>query len=993
MDNRKNLGNNQNLNSNKLKDRSTIEQKMYFNNVKKNSFENELIEKKKRLNEEEVCSLIKSYLNLKKKNEELYQENFNLKEETKKYKNMILLNYQTFQEIKKQKKEIYESAQLNIQRKELIKKETYFEHIVKQLDNDKNGFIINDKKNEEINQLKNDNKKLKHDLEESYRIIEQLKNEIKELKKELEINKKEILKLNSDIFKTTDKKYEIMKKNEKLIRNENEKLITNGNEKITLNENEKLITNENEKIITNENEKIITNENEKIITNEKEKIITNEIEKIITNEIEKIITNENEKIITNEIEKIITNENEKIITNENKKLITNEKNKEELIKNLQNIKSDIDLYYIKIINNNDILNEKYEKEKKLFEKRNEQIKIIEDQINILKEQKQVEKNFFENNELEIIETQFIGLKEIFYKEEKELNYIKKIQIDIEDYQKKIMNFFSEISIKKESIYISLEIIQTILIDFKQKSEEFENKISNLKKYEIKNPLMDIKDKITKILNLMFEKAKIIPNQNKNYMPLSQRLKQNLKKNYDSFFLLQDSIEEEEEEEVSNLYENLNSKEYSQPELLKKNWEQIVILKEDGAQEIEIKLILKAMGLGNNKFYYNWSYYFDFFSDVNLIFTKINNQYINLFIQEQQINFHFNLKDNDEIPIHFKYKTKNKNINLYYYKLNIGLSSFLAKRKAKFKLICPEYLTIIKFEKNIFEYDKNGNYYFFDNYVPDNGLMTEITISLTEAKWKIVSKEIIISNHNIEDTVLITPILYEGGNNIIIKKEIETSVGNKINNDNIKINKNNKYEISYKHLKSKEAYFTNIVELKNSTKKDYEINNKKVQIPKDQIENKLMFKQFIKNEILKNDNSKDEIYIKIAKYVKKIMKYKLSLSGKNLTATEILKKKEGVCEHYTILLNALLNSINIKALYVTGNCVNTIKKGKDGSHAWTICQINNKWIPIDCTWGFFTGKLPTSHIFAGFDNKDLIIKSFDNAVLHHNLFEVKFLGKE
>ncbi len=216
MDNRKNLGNNQNLNSNKLKDRSTIEQKMYFNNVKKNSFENELIEKKKRLNEEEVCSLIKSYLNLKKKNEELYQENFNLKEETKKYKNMILLNYQTFQEIKKQKKEIYESAQLNIQRKELIKKETYFEHIVKQLDNDKNGFIINDKKNEEINQLKNDNKKLKHDLEESYRIIEQLKNEIKELKKELEIKKKkvgliengEIEKINIDKMKIAEKNYE-----------------------------------------------------------------------------------------------------------------------------------------------------------------------------------------------------------------------------------------------------------------------------------------------------------------------------------------------------------------------------------------------------------------------------------------------------------------------------------------------------------------------------------------------------------------------------------------------------------------------------------------------------------------------------------------------------------------------------------------------------------------------------------------------------------------
>ena len=46
----------------------------------------------------------------------------------------------------------------------------------------------------------------------------------------------------------------------------------------------------------------------------------------------------------------------------------------------------------------------------------------------------------------------------------------------------------------------------------------------------------------------------------------KKLKQNLNKNYDSFFLLKDSIEEEEEKEVSNLYEKFNSKEYSQPKI-------------------------------------------------------------------------------------------------------------------------------------------------------------------------------------------------------------------------------------------------------------------------------------------------------------------------------------------------------------------------------------------------------------------------------------------
>ena len=46
----------------------------------------------------------------------------------------------------------------------------------------------------------------------------------------------------------------------------------------------------------------------------------------------------------------------------------------------------------------------------------------------------------------------------------------------------------------------------------------------------------------------------------------KKLKQNLNKNYDCFFLLKDSIQEEEEKEESNLYEKLNSKEYSQSKI-------------------------------------------------------------------------------------------------------------------------------------------------------------------------------------------------------------------------------------------------------------------------------------------------------------------------------------------------------------------------------------------------------------------------------------------
>ena len=45
-----------------------------------------------------------------------------------------------------------------------------------------------------------------------------------------------------------------------------------------------------------------------------------------------------------------------------------------------------------------------------------------------------------------------------------------------------------------------------------------------------------------------------------------------------------------------------------------------------------------------------------------------------------------------------------------------------------------------------------------------------------------------------------------------------------------------------------------------------------------------------------------------------MTYDLSYSGKKLTLKEIYQGKKGVCEHYTLLYNAMLNSIGIKTLY-------------------------------------------------------------------------------
>ena len=89
----------------------------------------------------------------------------------------------------------------------------------------------------------------------------------------------------------------------------------------------------------------------------------------------------------------------------------------------------------------------------------------------------------------------------------------------------------------------------------------------------------------------------------------------------------------------------------------------------------------------------------------------------------------------------------------------------------------------------------------------------------------------------------------------------------------------------------------------------------------------------------------------------------------MSIDEILTSLRGVCEHYTLLYNALLNSINIESIYVSGfgfNGENDFNVEKN-RHAWTMAKINNKWIPLDSTWNLFYGELPSSHVVQAFND--------------------------
>ena len=110
------------------------------------------------------------------------------------------------------------------------------------------------------------------------------------------------------------------------------------------------------------------------------------------------------------------------------------------------------------------------------------------------------------------------------------------------------------------------------------------------------------------------------------------------------------------------------------------------------------------------------------------------------------------------------------------------------------------------------------------------------------------------------------------------------------------------------------------------------------------------------------------YYKIGKFVHSHMTYDLSYHGADKTPIEIYNEKKGVCEHYTILYNAMLNAIGIKTIKTFGWALDKDKISANENtigHSWTVALIDGKFIELDATWNLFEG-VPAGHILKGFN---------------------------
>ena len=116
------------------------------------------------------------------------------------------------------------------------------------------------------------------------------------------------------------------------------------------------------------------------------------------------------------------------------------------------------------------------------------------------------------------------------------------------------------------------------------------------------------------------------------------------------------------------------------------------------------------------------------------------------------------------------------------------------------------------------------------------------------------------------------------------------------------------------------------------------------------------------EVAENRTNPYLVALALFQNLSSTLEYDENLKGQRLRATEILERRSGVCEHYSLAYATLCASAGIPVRYIGGSVFKEPRVWKK-RHAWNeIFLPGYGWIPVDVTWNF-SCRLPASHFLS------------------------------
>ncbi len=419
-----------------------------------------------------------------------------------------------------------------------------------------------------------------------------------------------------------------------------------------------------------------------------------------------------------------------------------------------------------------------------------------------------------------------------------------------------------------------------------------------------------------------------------------------------------------------------------------NYTQKIILTKNG-QKIKHIIILKQVNLKEGIISHKWTFSINSKTTIVIKKVKLNGKYE---FKSNTFTFEFDLENEESIKISFTYFEIRENLLEYYRHLRVNIPNFFYGTVCHVIIKIPLFFKIISQVNNLFTEDLQENIFLFDGIIPKDGITEIFKLSIKKAKWKGKICQHFYLKRDIFPLIIYSNKFFQCGFYKFLKYDIFTS-----NIDNEKIIEEEKFfKFYYQDDQILEGNFTFKTIFENDIEENYIINDIENKIKKFENNEEYNFFKNLSEKILFQNKVNIPNYIKLGKWVNSFLKYNPLLTNKKIPIEEIIKIKEGVGEHFTLLYNMLLNSIGISSIFVNGlshNCENGLIEinSKFINHAWTLSKINNKWIPLDCTFGFFDGKLPISHIFLNYLEYD--IPENENIEKENLKYEIVYLNEQ
>ena len=394
--------------------------------------------------------------------------------------------------------------------------------------------------------------------------------------------------------------------------------------------------------------------------------------------------------------------------------------------------------------------------------------------------------------------------------------------------------------------------------------------------------------------------------------------------------------------------------------------------------IEHELTLTAKNLPEYQYYNSWSF------STNLEGLTVEENFCQILengkpserecnatqtpdIEKERMKLSYSMKlyNNEQMRITYRFK-KTKSKEILYKKESIVVPLISGSVYCDYKFIIPNGYISLGLSDNLLTKQSDTLYTYKRNCPKDGENGNDvIRYSPETALWKADTGVYLEYPSRFTNNVKFTfPRYYRGGKlrNTLFK--INSTQGQTFKEEN-HINKDQKLEIEMPAASYDKVGVELHTGFSNKLSDDFNVYlpESYYDINITQIDEKIKTKT---KEIISEPSDKPDYY-KIGKFVNSYLTYDSSYTGKRLTVNEIYQGRKGVCEHYTLLYNAMLNIIGIKTLYASGWAFDGVETSGNQStvtHAWSVALIDGKWKELDATWGLFEG-VPAGHVFKNF----------------------------